>query len=144
MKEKDKIGDTDSEIGFAEQEFANFCDANEIDHDELAMEDEDCEGFRKIKSRFIKAINEKRLVVDGMKLVYTVSRFSETAGDKITISRPIGKDFLSMDGLKDTQQMHKFNAFLASITRKENSYISRLDFKDRGFLNDIGTLFITA
>ena len=144
MKEKDEIGDTDSEIGLAEQEFANYCEANEIDHDELAMEDEDCEGFRKIKSRFIKAINEKRLVVDGTKLVYTVSHFSETAGDRLTISRPKGKDFIAMDGFKETQQVQKFNAFIASICGREKSYVSRLDMKDRLFLQDIGTLFITA
>jgi hypothetical protein len=132
------------EISFEEQEFNNYCDANEIDHDEISMDDDDRASFLKIKNRFIKAAKEKRLIVDGVKLVYTISRFSETAGEKLVISRPKGKDFIAMDGFKDSQQMQKFNAFIASIAGKEKSYVARLDGKDRQFLQDIGTLFITA
>jgi hypothetical protein len=49
-----------------------------------------------------------------------------------------------MDGFKETQQMQKFNAFCASIAGKEKSFISKLDIVDRQFIQDIGTLFITA
>ena len=131
-------------ITFEEQEFYNWCDANEIDHDESVMDDDDSKAFQKIKARFRKAVNQKRLIVDGTKIIYTVSRFSKTAGDKLTISRPIGKDFIAMDGFRDTQQMQKFNAFIASIAGKEKSYVSQLDIFDRQFLQDIGTLFLTA
>ena len=134
----------EKEIDFDEREFINYCEANEIDHDEMAMDDDDRKTFVKMKNRFMKAVNEKRLIVDGTTLVYTVSRFSQTEGEKLTISRPTGKDFIAMDGFKDTQQMQKFNAFIASMARKEKSYVSRLDVTDRQFLQDIGTLFITA
>ena len=134
----------EKEIDFAEREFINYCEANEIDHDEMAMDDDDRKAFVKMKNRFMKVVNEKRLVVDGTTLVYTVSRFSQTEGEKLTISRPTGKDFIAMDGFKDTQQMQKFNAFIASMAGKEKSYVSRLDVTDRQFLQDIGTLFIGA
>jgi hypothetical protein len=140
--EKDESAGTG--IDFAEQEFINYCEANEIDHDEGVMDDDDRKAFKKIKGRFMKAVNEKRLVVDGTKLIYTVSRFSDTAGEKLTISRPRGRDFIAMDGFKDTQQMQKFNAFISSTAGKEKSYVSRLDVLDRQLLQDIGMLFITA
>jgi hypothetical protein len=140
--ERDEKSET--EISFSEQEFISYCDANEIDHDEGMMDDDDRKAFVKVKGHFMKAVNEQRLVVDGTKLIYTVSRFSDTAGEKLAISRPRGKDFMSMDGFKDTQQMQKFNAFISSIAGKEKSYVSRLDVLDRQFLQDIGTLFITA
>jgi hypothetical protein len=142
-EEKKALG-AENEPSFEEQEFYNWCDANEIDRDESAMDDDDRKAFQKIKGRFVKAVNAKRLVVDGTKAIYTVSHFSEAAGEAITISRPRGKDFIAMDGFKDTQQMQKFNAFISSIAGKEKSYVARLDVLDRQFLQDIGTLFLTA
>jgi hypothetical protein len=150
MREEQEAANTqdveneNTETSLAEQEFINYCEANEIDHDECVMDDDDRKAFQKIKGRFMKAVNEKRLVVDDTKIIYTVSHFSETAGETLTISRPKGRDFIAMDGFKDTQQMQKFNAFVSSISGKEKSYVSRLDVLDRQFLQDIGTLFITA
>jgi hypothetical protein len=132
------------EITLAEQEFINYCEANEIDHDESGMDDDSRADFVKIKKRFMKAVDAKRLIVDGTKLVYTVSKFSPSSGEQITVCRPAGRDFIAMDGFKDTQQMQKFNAFIASICGKEKSYISRLDIVDRQFLQDVGTLFLAA
>jgi hypothetical protein len=128
----------------AEQEFNNYCDANEIDRELDDMEDEDRESFIKIKKRFMKAVKEKRVVVDGVKLQYTVSKFSPSQGQPFTISRPTGKDFMAMDGFKDNQQMNKFNGFIASIAGTERSTVARLDIVDRQFLQDIGTLFLAG
>jgi len=136
--------DGDGGISFEESEFIAYCGANEIDCDEAEMGEESRKDFEKIKQRFMKAVSEKRLVADGTKLVYTVSKFSETAGEKLAISRPRGRDLMAMDGFKDTQQAHKFNAFLASLAGKDKSYIARLDIKDRQFLQDVGILFLTA
>jgi tRNA(Ile)-lysidine synthase TilS/MesJ len=145
LKNQDELeGHEDGDIGLAEQEFKNYCEANGFEHDECAMNNDERDDFLKIKKRFMKAIEEKRLVVDGVKLVYTISGFSESAGQKLTVSRPIGKDFLAMDGFKDTQQIQKFNAFIASIAKTEKSFIARLDIVDRQFLQDIATLFLTS
>jgi hypothetical protein len=133
-----------NEPSFEEQEFYNWCDANDIDRAVDGMDDDDRKAFQKIKGHFVKAVNEKRLIVEGTKVLYTISRFSETAGEVITISRPRGKDFIAMDGFKDSQQMQKFNAFISSIAGKEKSYTARLDVLDRQLLQDIGTLFLTA
>jgi hypothetical protein len=145
LKNQDELEEhKGGEVSLAEQEFGNYCEANGFEHDECVMDDDERKDFLKIKRRFMKAVEEKRLIVDGVKLIYTISKFSESAGQKLTISRPTGKDFLAMDGFKDTQQMQKFNAFIASIAKMERSFIARLDIVDRQFLQDIGTLFLTS
>jgi hypothetical protein len=132
------------EADFAEREFFNFCDANDIDHAEEDMEEDDRKDFQKIKKRFMKAVNEKRVIVDGRKIVYTVSKFSPNAGEEITVSPPTGKDMIAMDGIKDTHQVEKFQAYLASITKQNRSVIARLDRNDWQFFQDIGVLFLAG
>jgi hypothetical protein len=146
MKDNELETETENESeakSLGEQEFFNWCDANEIDRTVEDMEDDDRKDFERIKKRFVKAVDEKRIVVEGTSITYTISRFSKSnTGQTLTIRRPIGKDFISMDGFKDTQQVQKFSAFLASIAGTEKSVIARLDAKDRQFIQDIGTLFL--
>jgi hypothetical protein len=85
------------------------------------MDEDDRKNFQKIKAHFMKAVNEKRLVVDGTTIIYRISRFSETAGERLTISRPRGKDFIAMDGFKDTQQMQKLKSLFHSLREKRIS-----------------------
>ncbi|MDR1251108.1 MAG: hypothetical protein LBK62_02970 [Treponema sp.] len=145
MRPDDNDDDEDSGITFAEQEFINWCDANGIDHTEEDMEEEDRRDFKKTKKRFMRAVDEKRLVVDGTKIEYTISRFSKkNAGQTLAISRPIGRDFIAMDGFRDTQQMQRFQAFIASIAKTEKSLVANLDIEDRQLLVDIGTLFLVG
>jgi predicted DNA-binding protein (UPF0251 family) len=137
-----------SEVSFEEAEFIRYCDANDLDHDESAMEAEDRQGFVKIKERFIKAIKEKSLVVDGDRLILTVSeRSGAMAGKQITVYRPNGRTLLAMDGYKDTQQQVKFSAYMAAlchIPRNEIHKITGLDIKDHQIIQDAATLFLTA
>jgi uncharacterized protein YlxP (DUF503 family) len=140
----DEGDEGDEETSLGEREFINWCDTNEIEHSEEDLDEDAREDFVKIKKRFIRAVNDRRLIVDGTKLKYTVSKFSKTAGQELVISRPIGRDFMAMDGFKETQQLQKFHAFIASITKTERSFISSLDITDRQFLQDIATLFLVG
>jgi len=139
----------EEESSFAEQEFNNYCEANELDHDEAAMEEDERKDFLRIKRRFMKAVDDKRIVVDGEKLIYTISDRSpqDTRGTKITLRRPNGRAMLSMDGYKDTQQMNKLQAFMAAIAgiqKRDISKIASLDKKDLDIIQDIAILFLTA
>ena len=144
---QDAEGFEDSEISFEEQEFNNYCEANDFDHDENAMEAEDRKDFVKIKKRFMRALKEKQIVVDGNKLILTVSeRSKEMAGKQITISRPSGRTLLAMDGYKETQQQTKLMAYMAAlcrIPRNEIHKISSLDKKDHQIIQDVAILFLT-
>ena len=147
LEGEDTTDDT-SGLSFEEGEFRRYCEANEFDYDELGMDEGDRKDFVKIKKRFMKAIKEKRLTVDGEKVLYTVSDRSpkEMAGTKLTISRPNGRTLLAMDGHKDTQQQTKLLSYMAAlcrIPRNEISKISSLDKKDHQIIQDIAMLFLT-
>ena len=149
MKENDYTADgivneNENAASFSEQEFANWCEANEIDHDENDMDEESLKDFLRIKKRFVKTVKVKRLVVDGTMLIYTVSKFSKAAGTQLTISRPDGANIIAMDGNKGAGQLQKFQGYLASIAKTEKSFIARLDISDYQFLADIGTLFLVS
>jgi hypothetical protein len=132
------------ELDFAEREFRAWCEDNDIDCAEEDMDGETRSDFTRIKKRFCSCLREKRLVTDGVKLVYKVSALSTAAGEEIVIRRPTGKDLMAMDGYKETQQMQKMQSFIASICGREKSFIARLDGKDYRFLQDIAALFLTA
>ncbi|MCL2093820.1 MAG: hypothetical protein FWH12_06460 [Treponema sp.] len=155
MREDDDIENLDEEtsaddsgFSFEEQEFRSYCEANEFDYDELGMDEDSRRDFVKIKKRFMKAVKEKRIVVDGEKIIYTVSDRSpkDMAGTKLTISRPNGRTLLAMDGHKDTQQQTKLMSYMAAlcrIPRNEISKISSLDKKDHQIIQDVAILFLT-
>jgi len=132
----------------AEQEFTAYCEANEFDCDEAVMDEDSRRDFLRIKKRFTKAIAEKRLVVDGCKIIYTVSDRSpkEIAGTKFTIERPNGRALLAMDGHKDTQQQTKLMNYMAALCRipkHDIGKISSLDKKDYQLIQDVAILFLT-
>lgn len=106
---------TEEQKEFARIEFFNWCDANEIDRGIEAMNDDDRKGFEKIIRHFTQAINEKRLVVDGDHITYTVSDKSPNKGDIFTVKRPNGRAMLAMDGFKETAGNQKLQNFMAAI-----------------------------
>ena len=137
----------DTEMSFEEQEFKRYCEANEFDCNEEGMDGDTRLDFEKIKKRFMKAIAEKRIVIDGDRIEYTVSgKSKEMAGQKLIVHRPSGRTLLAMDGYKDAQQQSKLLAYIAAlckIPRNETNKISSLDKKDYQILMDVATLFLT-
>jgi hypothetical protein len=136
-------------ISFAEQEFFNWCDANRIDHEAAAMDEDDAKSFHKIKRHFTDAVDERRIVIDGKNIIYTISDMSPKlmAGKQFTIRRPNGRALLAMDGYKDTQQMSKLEAFMAAICgieKRDIRDITGLDSLDHQFIQDIAILFLNA
>jgi hypothetical protein len=141
------VENAEKETTFEEQEFYNWCDANDIDHAIDGMDEDDRKSFEKIKRHFTAAIKEKRLVVEGDHFTYTVSERSPNAGDKFTVKRPNGRAMLAMDGFKENQQNQKLIAFIAAISgveKRDIVKISGLDNKDYKVLQDVAILFLTA
>jgi hypothetical protein len=141
------VENTGNETTFEEQEFYNWCDANDIDRAADGMDEDDRKSFEKVKRHFAAAITEQRLVIDGDHFVYTVSERSPNAGDKFTVRRPNGRAMLAMDGFKENQQNQKLIAFIAAISgveKRDIVKISALDNKDYKVLQDAAILFLTA
>jgi hypothetical protein len=140
---KDKKYKIDLET--AEAEFMRYCESNDFEIDETAMNDDEKESFADIKRRFIKCCREGRVEVDGMDLKYTVSKLSPEgfAGDVVTVKRPGGNAFMGMDNFKDRESVHKLHGFMSAMTGKEIKYFSKLDIADWKFLQAVSSLFLS-
>jgi len=128
----------------SEREFERYCEANDIDFDTAAMDEDEKKDFEKIKKRFVKVSMQGRVHVDGTDLKYIVSKFSPSgfSGREITIKRSGGQSYMGMDNYKDTQTVHKMNGFLSAMTGQEVSFFAKIDGSDWAFFRDIATLFL--
>ena len=140
MSDEKKI---DKEL--AEKEFVNFCENNEIEYDESAMNDDESSSFSAIKKRFLKACEAGRVEVEGTSINYTISNFSPEgfAGKVITLKRPSGHAFASMDGYKSDRDMARQIAFMSAMAGQETKYFSKIDGSDWRFIQDISTIFLS-
>jgi hypothetical protein len=144
-QKKDTSGTTGDEtkisVDVAEQEFENYCNANDIDTNVSGMDDDDKKAFEKIKRRFVKACRAGRVVADGTSLTYTLSKFSnENAGAVIKVDRPLVKGFIAG---KQEDSVLRVNSLLSSMTGKEISFFAKIDVSDWMFLSDLATLFLS-
>lgn len=128
----------------AAAEFFSYCEANDLDHDEAGMNEEDLKSFLTIKKRFIKACKQGRVVVDDTNILYINSDRSPQgySGEQVKITRPKGSAFSGMDGNKDTQTIRRLHGFCSAMTGKDISYFTYLDIIDWYFYRDIATLFL--
>lgn len=113
----------------AETEFFVWCEANEIETDSNSMSDDETVVFNGAKAAFVKAIKAGRCVIDGLKVTYTISKFSPEnfKGTDVEFSRPSGNIWLGMDGLKTTDQMHKMQRAMCAMTGKDVGFFAKLD-----------------
>lgn len=143
FEKKEKESKISKEV--AEKEFYNYCDANCIDYDESAMDEDDAKNFSKAKKKFIAACMEGRVIVDGRKLTYIVSELSENQkGDKIEIMPLKGKGMIAVSGSmgKNSNPIMQLYALLSSVTGKDVSYFGELSYKDLKFFDGIAMLFL--
>jgi len=129
----------------AENEFNTFCENNEIEHDETAMDEDELKVFSEIKRRFIKFCMAGRIEVDGTSIKYTISNFSPEnfRGEIVLIKRPGGQAFSAMDGYKDERGISRLLSYMSAMTGKEIKYFSKIDGSDWKFISGIATLFLS-
>lgn len=131
---------------FAEDEFNRFCESWELDNEESEMSEDDKKDFKRLKTTIIKAIRKGRLcMLEDQTLEYTVSEKTENekkVGQKIIIKRPKGSTYLAMDNYKEGQNVHRFNAVLASMSSHDPRWFSDLDGIDMKPLQAVVTLFL--
>lgn len=97
----------DKETALAE--FDNMCEGLGLDAD---VSGEEAEQFNKDKERIVKAIMSGSLVIGEDSLpVYTT-----VAGDSLKIKEPTGTTLLSMDKVKQGQDMRKSFTLLGELT----------------------------
>lgn len=127
----------------AKIEFDNFCEMWNIDNDISAMDEDDKDSFESQKNIIVKALRQGRLIInrENKTLIYTVSDFSEKAGEELTIRRLKGSDYMAMDNYKEKELFHKNYSVIASMVARPISFISSLDFFDLKVLQACMILF---
>jgi len=130
----------------AEEEFARFCEAWEIDDDVDEMKEEDREDFNGLKNKVTTAIKRGRLIFNSDDTFeYKVSKHSkDKEGDKLTISPPKGEAFMETDRHKEKELMKKSFSFLANMTGKSVPYFHNLNAIDIRPIQAIMTLSLAG
>ena len=129
----------------AVKEFESFCENNELEYDESAMNDEEKEVFSEVKRRFIKCCMAGRAEASGTSIKYIVSDFSPEGfkREELTLKRPGGKAFSATDDYNKKQEIHKLLAYMSAMTGKDVKYFNSLDVLDWKFISGIATLFLS-
>lgn len=130
----------------AEEEFKNWCEANELDCDETSMNEEDKSAFEPLKNRIVKAIQKGVAVIDGDVIEYTLSEKYEgsMAGMKIKINPPTARLFSGMDGYKDTQMIKKLQGAMSALCGIDIGVFSKMTIPDWKFFQSVCVLFMNA
>ena len=127
----------------AEQEFIKFCDSWNIDTDEEDFDDEERQDYKTQKRKIIRAIRDGRLYLleDNELLEYKLKKPVNEL-QKLTIKRPDGPAFLSMDKYKERESVHKTFSLIAGMCGENPKLLSRvLDGIDILTLMGINALF---
>jgi hypothetical protein len=134
------------DIETATDDFNRFTDAWEIDVEESGLNNEEKIDIKKLKRQIIKAIQLGRLCYnqEDDSIQYTFSDKSQVteANKTISIRRPKGSAYLSIDQFKDNQDTHKMYNILAMMSGKPIQFFANIDGIDLKPLQAIMTLFL--
>jgi len=129
----------------AELEFERFCSAWEIDTDVADMDEEDRDSFNDQKRKIVKAICLGRLVFnENEELEYKLAYPEKVDCNSVTLTRPDGAAFMSMDKYKEKEGTHKTFSVLAMSMQKNPSFLSRLDAIDIKPLMAVMNIFLVS
>lgn len=124
----------------AEDEFARFVEAMDLDVDTVHMEASELDGFKSCKRAVIRAMESGRLVIDDKgQPVYTPQ-----VGDTkpITFHEPDGASILSMDKKKSGENVAKTHAAMAAMTKTSAEKFAKMAGRDLKVCNAIYLLFL--
>lgn len=126
----------------AESEFERFGDMMALEFDRDRMDEDDRKAFDQSKARVVVAIEAGALVInDNGEPVYTPQR-TEWSADPITFYEPDGSVYLAIDRQKKNQDMHKFYAIMAAMTKQSASVLSKLKGADAKLCQTVVALFL--
>ena len=127
----------------ADKEFERFAEAWDLDLDASNMTEEDEKSLADAKRPIVRGIMRGDIrVVDSGDLDIEL-RFGKSAGETVDL-RIDRADMLAMDKYKDRQNVHKLNAYVASLCGKSAKFYGTLDPRDQKRLRAPVMLFLVA
>jgi hypothetical protein len=139
MNEEQKVA---TEV--AEQEFARWAYAMDLNFDPKGLDDEDKENFRRAKERLVRAMEAGHLVVDGEgRMVYT-PQIANKAGERTPLvwNEPRGGDLAAMDQKKAGHDVARMYAVMARMTGVLPITFDSMVARDLKVCQAIVTLFL--
>lgn len=127
-----------------EDEFNRWAEAWEIDPDTDDMTQLDRDDFNIQKSQIIKAMKKGRMKYNDEteSMEYTVSRSNVTMDKPISMRRPKGATYISMDKYKDREGVHKTFSMMAEMCGVPVAVLSNLDGIDLKPLMAVASIFL--
>lgn len=123
----------------ADDEFARWCDAMDLDVDPLGMDGEDKASFAQAKRRIVEQIIAGRARVDeDGQLTYD----PKSGGDTLVFQEPDGAILMEMDKKKRDHDVRKMYAVAAGITKQQISRFARMKQRDLRFVSATVALFL--
>lgn len=131
---------TDSVVAadVAQDEFARFADAMDLDVDESKMDADELKSFKELKDTTLRALRRGQLVIDDKgQPVYTPK-----SGTAITFYEPTGASFIALDSKKKDHDVAKMYALMADMTRQTEKLFALMPQRDLKVCRSIATLFL--
>ena len=122
----------------AEQEFARFVEAMDLDIDPAGMDADDRRDFEREKGIFLREVRRGRLTIDetGQPV------FSPTEGEPITFYEPTGATLLELDRVKRGKLMKQTHALLAGITKEPPPRFAKMRMRDYKVCTSVMAFFM--
>lgn len=126
----------DEETALAE--FERFCDTMDLEVDESDLDDESRAELEKLRSTIVKRIRSGDVVINEK----GEPEFTPTSGGStIVFYEPNGRTLTAMDLKKPKQQMGKFMAILAAMTKQPEKRFHDMPLRDYRVCQSIAQLF---
>jgi hypothetical protein len=125
----------------AEDEFARFVEAMDLDVNETQMTSEERDAFRGLKRTILRAMEACRLVIDDNgQPVYTPQVGNNTK--PITFYEPDGAALMSMDKKKAGENVAKTYAAMGAMTKNDASRFAEMKGRDLKVCQALYLLFL--
>jgi hypothetical protein len=130
----------------AEEMLARWMEEVGIEDDDDALTEEQQRLIARLKRRVTSAIEKGRLVVDGGRLVYTVSDKSPQgfAGKEVVIDQFSMKVKSAVAGCSSANEMEKEIAGISALTGLDVGFFRKLSLLDFNFFEAVLSLFLRS
>lgn len=122
----------------AASEFVRMCDANRIEHDEAALDEDELTAWKALRDPIIKDICGGQLVIDGSgRPVYTPD-----SGKPITFNPATGATLMALETHGKGKDVSNMVAAMADMTGVNKGDFSRLGVRDFQACGRLARLFL--
>ena len=128
----------------AEQEFARFADAWDIDVNTDLMPGEDKESFMQQKGRIVHQIISGSATIDEDGDIHYTLKYPKGETTELHFRVPTGAAYMSMDNFKDRQNINKIYAFIGSMTKQAPKLFANMDARDVKVCQGVAILFLAS